>query len=207
MTQKTTGLAIFVLWATPSSLILILFSSIKGQGFLSEECGVHDFLLAMPFRAVYSSLIIVPTILILAIYAYFHYLLWRKRRDFYKQAAGISRQNIKAAKTTLLIMMTCTFGWMPAVTNHLLICNEGCRYQPSDFSMEKILLIHSIAYILIILKSFTNPLIFAVRQKNIQAALKRLFYLLRHCKQAKFNEFQHRKSQSRATSFKLMQKM
>ena len=35
---------------------------------------------------------------------------------------------------------------------------------------------HAVGYILVILKSFTNPLIFAFRQSNIQQALISLFY-------------------------------
>ena len=79
----------------------------------------------MTFRAVYSTVIIVPTALILILYGHFHVILWR--RDVTKNS--ISRQNVRAARITFLIMLTCTLGWLPAVVNHLLICNEGCRYE------------------------------------------------------------------------------
>jgi hypothetical protein len=139
----------------------------------------HDFLLNLPFRAIFSSLILIPTALILAIYAYFHILLWNKR-DISKST--VSKQNIRAAKTTFLIMFTCTAGWLPATVNHLLICENGCQYRNEDFSFNTIFVLHAISYVLIILKSFTNPLIFAVRQKNIREAVKRLIFFLRHCK-------------------------
>ena len=167
------------LWIIPFTLVLIVFSSISGQGFLSNECWEHDFLENLAFRAVYSSLILIPTLLILVIYGYFHYLLWVKR-DVSKST--VSRQNIKAAKTTLLIMFTCTCGWLPAVVNHLLICNQGCRYQSQDFQPNTLFLMHSISYVLVIFKSFSNPMIFAVRQKNIRQALKRLAFFVRHCR-------------------------
>ena len=73
-------------------------------------------------------------------------------------------------------------GWLPAVVNHLLVCNEGCRYHPNDFSPQTLFLMCSVGYILVILKSLTNPLIFAIRQKNIREALKRFFHVIRYCK-------------------------
>ena len=77
---------------------------------------------------------------------------------------------------------TCMFGWLPAVVNHLLVCNKGCRYNPEDFSHQTLFLMHAVGYILVILKSLTNPLIFAIRQKNIREALKRFFHVIRYCK-------------------------
>ena len=74
------------------------------------------------------------------------------------------------------------FGWLPAVVNHLLVCNKGCRYNPDDFSHQTLFLMHAVGYILVILKSLTNPLIFAIRQKNIREALKRFFHVIRYCK-------------------------
>ena len=131
------------------------------------------------FRSIYSSLILLPLASILILYSYFHVLLW-KRRDINKTT--VSKQNIKAAKTTLLIMFTCTLGWLPAVVNHMLICDQGCRYQPMDFSFDRLFVIHCVSYVLIVLKSFTNPLIFGLRQKNIREALKRLFYRICYCR-------------------------
>ena len=55
-----------------------------------------------------------------------------------------SRQNIRAARITFLIMLTCTLGWLPAVINHLLICSKGCRYKPSDFSQQTLFIMHAV---------------------------------------------------------------
>ena len=114
----------------------------------------------------------------MVIYALFHTLLWVKR-DISK--SSISKQNIKAAKTTLIIMLTCTIGWLPAVFTHLLICLEGCQYQLQNFSPHTLFIISSISYSLLILKSFSNPMIFAMRQQNIREALKRLLHYIRYC--------------------------
>ena len=78
-------------------------------------------------------------------------------------------------------MFTCTVGWLPAVVNHLLICLEGCRLRPQDISPETTFIVHAVSYVLIILKSFTNPLIFALRQQNIRGSIKRLLLAIRHC--------------------------
>ena len=101
------------------------------------------------------------------------------KRDVSK--SSISQQNIKAAKTTLIIMLTCTLGWLPAVFTHLLICMEGCAYQLQSFSIESMFIITSISYSLLIFKSFSNPMIFAIRQRNIREALKRLLHYIRYC--------------------------
>ena len=105
-------------------------------------------------------------------------LLWYKR-DVSKNT--VSKQNIRAAKTTLLIMCTCTCGWLPAVINHLVICLENCSFKLEDVSADTLFALHSVSYILIILKSTSNPLIFAMRQKNIKTALAKLCYRIRHC--------------------------
>ena len=103
LTQKMVRIMVHLLWAIPFGIILVLFSSIEGNAFRSDNCQTHDFLMEFPFRAIYSCLILVPTCLILLIYAYFHILLWHKR-DITKST--VSKQNIRAAKTTLLIMVS-----------------------------------------------------------------------------------------------------
>jgi hypothetical protein len=60
-------------------------------------------------------------------------------------------------------MATCTIGWIPAVANFLLICPEDCRYKPNDFSHQALFAMHAVGYVLVIMKSFANPLIFALR--------------------------------------------
>ena len=118
-------------------------------------------------------------VLILMIYGYFHMLLWYKR-DVSKNT--VSKQNIRAAKTTLLIMCTCTCGWLPAVINHLAICLENCSFKYEDVSKDTLFVLHSVSYVLIILKSTSNPLIFAMRQQNIKMALAKLCYRIRYCR-------------------------
>lgn len=189
MTQKMARLFVCLLWTIPFVVILALFSSMNDQGFQSKNCERHDFLSSYSFRVIFSCLILIPTLLIMIIYALFHSILWGKR-DIRQSA--ISKQNIKAAKTTLMILFTCTAGWLPAVTCHLLICEDNCKFKYQDFSITKILLMHSVSYILMVLKSFSNPLIFAIRQKNIRNALKSLFYCIKHCKKQPRND-QHLK--------------
>ena len=54
-------------------------------------------------------------------------------------------------------------GWIPAVANFLLVCPEDCAYKPSDFSEAVLFAVHAVGYVLVILKSLANPLIFALR--------------------------------------------
>ena len=48
--------------------------------------------------------------------------------------------------------------------------------RPSDFGPQTLFLMHAVGYVLVIFKSFSNPLIFAFRQSNIQQALISLWY-------------------------------
>lgn len=187
-----------LLWLLPLTGILLSFSLIPEQGFRSENCSNYIFLAEMPFRAAFSTLIIVPTGGILLLYLYFHSLLWR-RRDVSK--SSISRQNIRAARITFLIILTCTLGWLPAVINHLLICMGGCKYEPSDFGSQTLFIMHAVGYLLVILKSFSNPLIFAFRQNNIQQALIRLYLIVCCCCKSKSAEAALYRKTSRYSSF------
>ena len=187
MTQKVARSMVLLLWIIPFSIIPIYFWSIPNQGFQSANCSDQTFLMKSPFRIVYSSLIIVPTGLIMGIYVLFHWVLWMKR-DISK--SSISKQNIKAAQTTLIIMFTCTIGWLPAVFTHLLICLEGCQYELQSFSPDTMFTISSICYSLLIFKSFSNPMIFAIRQHNIREALKRLLHYIRYCQDVELPSYQ-----------------
>jgi hypothetical protein len=198
MTLRVARVIVVLLWLLPLLGILIPFCVIPGQGFRSEGCETYEFLAEMPFRAAFSAVIVLPTATILVLYIYFHSLLWR-RRDISK--SSVSRQNIRAARITFLIMLTCTCGWIPAVVNHLLICSNGCRYRPSDFSANTLFIMHAVGYVLVILKSFTNPLIFAFRQSNIQRALVRLARLVFYCENSVESNALNRSWSSRYNSF------
>ena len=78
----------------------------------------------------------------------------------------------RAARITFLIISTCTVGWIPAVVNFLLVCPSDCEYKPSDLSAETLFAMHAVGYVLVILKSLANPLIFALRQSHIKAAIQ-----------------------------------
>ena len=105
----------------------------------------------------------------------------------------------RAARITFLIILTCTCGWMPAVINHLLICASGCKKKPDDFSRQTLFIMHAVGYLLVIMKSFSNPLIFAFRQSNIQKALICLYQFLFCCKKEAASSLQ--RQTSRYSSF------
>ncbi len=190
LTLRACRILVLLLWAIPLVGIKVTFMAIPGQGFqrdntTGEHCTKFHFLSAMPFRAAYSTFIIVPTAAIIFLYLFFHSMLWR-RRDVTK--SSISRQNIRAARVTFLIILTCTCGWLPAVVNHLVVCNVGCLYKYEEFSREYLFIMHAVGYLLVILKSFSNPLIFAFRQANIQHALIRLHVFVCCCCRLKYAE-------------------
>ena len=213
LTLRACRWLVVFLWLLPTLGILSPFLFVPGQGVQSPNCSNYSFLGRLPFRATFSTLIVAPTAAILVLYLHFHCLLWR-RRDV-SRSSSVSRQNIRAARVTFLIMLTCTLGWLPAVTNHLLICEDGCRYSASDFSHSTLFVVHAVGYVLVILKSFTNPLIFAFRQSNIQHALIRLVcrfccccclreedllpQAIRHRPSSRYSSFTYRSSVHRGT--------
>ncbi|TRY70150.1 hypothetical protein TCAL_11423 [Tigriopus californicus] len=170
LTQTVAKTSVCILWFVPFAGILVSFSALPEQGFRSQNCEEHQFLSEITFRSVFSGLIVFPTIAILLLYGYFHSILWQRQTS----VSSISRQNIRASKITFLIMFTCTLGWIPAVANTLLICSEGCRFQPSDLSPNALFGLHAIGNILVIFKSFSNPIIFAFRQANIRRSVHQL---------------------------------
>eukprot|EP00094_Tigriopus_californicus_P002916 TCALIF_02812-PA protein Name:"Protein of unknown function" AED:0.19 eAED:0.19 QI:0/0.5/0/0.66/0.5/0.66/3/0/381 len=174
LTLKVARLCVFALWVFPLSGMLIVFSVVPQQGFRSHKCSDHSALQDIWFRFIFSSFILIPTILIVFLYCTFLYIIWR--RDI--SMNSICRQNIRASKITFLIMLTCAIGWMPAVFLNLLICKEGCIFELENISNPIKLSLHGISYALIVAKSFSDPLIFAFRQVNIKMAVLHLSHLL-----------------------------
>ena len=62
MTQRLARSLVIFLWLLPFGLILVTFSAFPKQGFLSENCEGHEFLMRLPFRAAYSIMILIPTV-------------------------------------------------------------------------------------------------------------------------------------------------
>lgn len=82
--------------------------------------------------------------------------------------------NIRAIKTTLLILGSCVLGWMPAVLAYSIMCQDGCPI--SGKRLEEIwenhkVLLHIFMWLktfFLILKSLINPIIYTIRMTEIQ---------------------------------------
>ncbi|XP_046391716.1 beta-3 adrenergic receptor-like [Ischnura elegans] len=82
-------------------------------------------------------------------------------------------RNWKAVVTTMLILGTYILGWIPAVMLFLLVC-DNCVLEFKDPDKRVMLAAYSFANLLIILKSLSDPIIYAARMQEIKAALGRM---------------------------------
>ena len=88
-------------------------------------------------------------------YSYFYLLLSRRSGLTSGQAGrGIQKQNLRAARVTLLILFSCLACWLPATTTHLLVCPTGCPLHPSSLPPPHRFLLHAAINLLVIVKEF-----------------------------------------------------
>ena len=134
-----------MLWLLPLLVMFVIFSSQPSQLLRSASCSQHSALHSPVFRAGFTSAIFLPVTLIIITYLYFYYILSRRTR--YQQSppcqtpeysdvcslstitTAIQRQNMTAARITLLILFSCLICWVPASLTHLLFCPSGGRYK------------------------------------------------------------------------------
>lgn len=127
----------------------VIFSSQPSQLLRSASCSQHSALHSPVFRAGFTSAIFLPVTLIILTYLYFYYILSRRTRYPHSEpcqtpecsnvcslsttTTAIQRQNMTAARITLLILFSCLICWVPASLTHLLFCPAGERYRIKAF--------------------------------------------------------------------------
>nr|CAD7409056.1 unnamed protein product [Timema cristinae] len=70
MTHRNTTVCIVFLWTVPTAFFFIYFSAVPGEGYQSEYCDKHDFMVNLMFRMVFSSLFFGPFVVMLVIYTH-----------------------------------------------------------------------------------------------------------------------------------------
>ncbi|XP_071446399.1 adenosine receptor A1-like [Hetaerina americana] len=173
LTPRITSFLTAILWALPIAFLFVYFSSISGQGFQSPKCE-YKFLTLMGFRAVFSFLFFAPLFLMAVIYLHIYSIV--RRTQCSRQRSRLGRQlarNWKAVVTTMLILGTYLLGWIPAVMLFFLVC-EDCVLNFKDHDPRVMLVLYILVNLLIILKSLSNPIIYAARMQEIKAALGRM---------------------------------
>ena len=164
---------ILVMWSVPLAVLVTVFSSFPDQLFSSEYCADISLLQTRTFRAFFVAAIFTPLAIIITTYFLFYHLL-SKRSKLSRSNRTIQRQNRRAARITLLILLSCIICWLPASITHLVICPEGCIYSSMDINPQNGFIIHASGNFMLILKSIINPLIFAMRHKEVHRDVLRL---------------------------------
>ncbi|XP_043241263.1 adrenocorticotropic hormone receptor-like [Amphibalanus amphitrite] len=159
------------LWLAPVVFFLAYFATV--DAFASCDAppafiGYHTF------REVVAVLFFVP--LACMVVAYTHiFIIVRQHQTGALRNHNTSqlRKNVKAVVTTLLILGTYVFGWMPAVLTFALFCVD-CAAGPAPLGRRAHLALNILVNTLIILKCLVNPIIYALRMPEIRLALRRL---------------------------------
>ena len=167
LTPTVIMLVIILLWIIPLGALVGAFSSVPDQMFLSQSCSEISILQTFSFRAYFTSAIFTPVILIIFTYSYFYFVL-HQRTSLARCGQGIQRQNIRAAGITFLILLSCLLCWVPASVTHLIICPQGCIFSHLDIHPHTGFVLHASITLLLILKSVINPLIFAMRHRQVR---------------------------------------
>lgn len=188
-TRKVT-ITIILLWICPIVFVICcpLF------------VGLEDFISKFPYRLMFASMFFIP--LIIMSFFYVHILIRvRKQQKVWSQfsrngsmrwkavktssrnnvnQAQQQRQvegNIRAIKTTLLILGSCVLGWMPAVLAYSIMCSEGCPISGKylkEVSEKHPVLLHIMMWLktfFLILKTLINPIIYTIRMTEIQVVI------------------------------------
>ena len=79
----------------------------------------------------------------------------------------------KALCTTLLILGTYLFCWMPAVVFLALTCDDDCPFPLKSIPTLTIVLISVLCNSLVVLKAIVDPFIYTLRMKEVKDAIKR----------------------------------
>jgi hypothetical protein len=174
MTPRTTLVCIASLWLLPILFFFTYFSAVEGQGFRSTLCHNYHFLMFKKFRIMFSILFFGPLMIMGVIYVHIFIIVRRHQasRLRFQNSQQLAR-SVKAIKTTVLILGTYIVGWMPAVLISCLVCAD-CIYPFNVASPVTMFSIHSTCNLLIILKTFVDPVIYAARMHEIKMALRRM---------------------------------
>lgn len=84
-----------------------------------------------------------------------------------------SHTHSKALYTTLLILGTYLFCWMPAVVFLALTCVDGCPFPITGIPTLSRVLISFPCNSLVVLKAIVDPFIYTLRMKEVKDAIKR----------------------------------
>lgn len=175
VTKRTVFWVIGAIWLLPNIFFFAYFSLVPEDGFQSPYCSKYDFLIRIPFRAIFSMLFFLPLICMSVMYSHMFVVVKRHQRGMLQLPS--SRQlhkSVKAIITTLLILGTYLLGWMPAVLYFILTCLE-CPIPFQQLTVWVRVPVGIFINSMIVMKNFVDPIIYVVRMPEIKGALRRLY--------------------------------
>ncbi|PAV61787.1 hypothetical protein WR25_22400 [Diploscapter pachys] len=161
-TLKHAHILALIIWIVPPIALILYFSMWPGQGYRDPTCQDNSFYNKLPFRAQISSFIM---ILILVTCIVYWLMLLKIGQVRSKTTGASSSRSRRTLATATLIFGTFLFGWMPASILFLL----GAEGMPLYENRSLLLNVMAIVSLInIMLKSLTNPVIYATRIPEIR---------------------------------------
>ncbi|VDM10209.1 unnamed protein product [Wuchereria bancrofti] len=160
LNQHRTRLIVILIWSLPPLLLLLYFSVWPNQGYRIQNCSVVEFYDMLYFRMIISILIVV---LMLCTGLMYWKLLRRLNESFSKSTTTIRKHRIVVASG--LIFGTFVIGWLPASLLYILTAQDMPLYHVKSIWLNLFALT---TLILIMIKSITNPIIYATRIPEIR---------------------------------------
>uniref|UniRef100_A0A0R3RK67 G_PROTEIN_RECEP_F1_2 domain-containing protein n=1 Tax=Elaeophora elaphi TaxID=1147741 RepID=A0A0R3RK67_9BILA len=160
LNQQRTRLIVILIWVLPPSFLLLYFSAWPDQGFRVKDCSVVEFYDMLYFRMIISILIVA---LMLCTGLMYWMLLRKLNESMAKTTTTIRKRRIVVASG--LIFGTFVIGWLPASLLYILTAQGMPLHHVKSIWLNIFALT---TLILIMIKSITNPIIYATRIPEIR---------------------------------------
>ncbi|KAL3993927.1 7 transmembrane receptor (rhodopsin family) protein [Acanthocheilonema viteae] len=159
LNKHKTRLIVILIWFLPPSILLMYFSAWPNQGYRIKDCSVVEFYDMLYFRMIISILIVA---LMLCTGLMYWMLLEKLNESFAKSTTTIRKRRIVTASG--LIFGTFVIGWLPASLLYILTARGMPLHHVKSIWLNIFALT---TLILIMIKSITNPIIYATRIPEI----------------------------------------
>uniref|UniRef100_A0A8R1XM92 G_PROTEIN_RECEP_F1_2 domain-containing protein n=1 Tax=Onchocerca volvulus TaxID=6282 RepID=A0A8R1XM92_ONCVO len=173
LNRYRTRLIVVLIWLLPPLILLLYFSAWPNQGYRIKNCSVVDFYDKLYFRMIISILIVA----LMLSTGLMYWKLLKKLNEvcgslissvknfpsFTKSTTTIRKHRIVVASG--LIFGTFVIGWLPASLLYILTAQDMPLYQVESIWLNIFALT---TLILIMIKSITNPIIYATRIPEIR---------------------------------------
>ncbi|KAI6196965.1 hypothetical protein M3Y94_01169900 [Aphelenchoides besseyi] len=173
--RRTVGLLSLVSWAYPVIVLVVLSMAFKNEGYYN--CYNVRFYHSRVFRLIISFMLLSIFLCIIFFYARLLCILRTQTAKWRSKATQTraSREN-RMLWTAILICSSFFVGWAPASIHFATTCSTCELLRNSNFRTLFLLSCGQLSFLL--LKSFANPLIYAIRLPEVDAQIRSM---IRRC--------------------------